>query len=84
MKLQTLFYIKKMLEHECEVMKETCENITKQIREREKELNITSWEDPEDEVLKQMRMQKAIAHNRWRDAEEALEDFMSQRWGTER
>lgn len=82
MRLETLIYIKKQLEHECEVTKATYEMLTKKIREKEDALNLSMWDETDDENLKCLRQLKVKTNEKWRDAENALEDFMSQRWGT--
>lgn len=82
MKMETLCYIKKLLEEEVKNRKECYEYIDDFLRKKEDESGV-QWNTPDNKVnesVKRFRNLRQVRRDALSKAKDALEDFMEHDW----
>lgn len=82
MRVNTLVYIKEMLEHEVET-RQKAYNKAKKILEEKEDAADVNWNTPDNKVDDNIRLYRGIRktqYSKLSEAKDALEDFLNQEW----
>lgn len=82
MKIQTLIYIKEMLEKEVENKERACKKIRERLVEAEDESRV-QWNTPDSKVngnVQALRSMKETQRKLLNETKDALEDFLQKEW----
>lgn len=82
MKIQTLIYIKEMLEKEVENKERACKKIRERLAEAEDESGV-QWNTPDSKVngnVQAFRSMKETQRKLLNETKDALEDFLQKEW----
>lgn len=82
MKIQTLIYIKEMLEKEVENKERACKKIRERLAEAEDESRV-QWNTPDSKVngnVQALRSMKETQRKLLNETKDALEDFLQKEW----
>lgn len=79
MRLNTMIYIKGLMEAEVREREHEMERAKRVLQNREEAAEISCW-DNSDEEIEELRNRVKKTRELWSKAQDALEDFLSKEW----